>query len=94
MEEYTSISDFCASHDISHTFLYELHENGLIQIIRRQEHIYLTLEELPKAEKMLRLHTDLNINMEGVEVIARLLDRLEEMQAKIDRLQHRLYRYE
>lgn len=94
MEEHILISDFCASHGISHTFLYELHENGLIQIIRRQEHIYLPLEELPKAEKMLRLHTDLNINMEGVEVIARLLDRLEEMQAKIDRLQHRLDRYE
>jgi len=40
------------------------------------------------------LHTDLQINMEGVAVIAQLLDRMDEMQAKMDRLQNRLNLYE
>ncbi len=94
MEEFILLSDFCTSHGISHTFIYELNDNGLIKIIQRREHHYLPVEELPKAEKMLRLHTDLQINMEGVAVIAQLLDRMDEMQAKMDRLQNRLNLYE
>jgi hypothetical protein len=94
MEEYILVSEFCESHEISNTFLYELNDNGLIKIIRREERLYLPMEELPKAEKILRLHGELNINLEGVEVITRLLDRMEEMQVKVARLQNRLKLYE
>ncbi|MDX1760458.1 MAG: chaperone modulator CbpM, partial [Arenibacter algicola] len=54
---------------------------------------YLPIQQLPKAEKILRLHSDLDINLEGIAVITRLLKRMEKMQNEITQLKNKLDLY-
>lgn len=94
LEKLISVTDFCAGHNISRTLIIELREYGLVKIVEEQQMLYIPIEELPKTEKILRLHSDLDINLEGVEVITQLLDRMEDMQNEMRRLRNRLRLYE
>ena len=55
---------------------------------------YLQLKQLHKVEKMMRLHYDLQINLEGLDVISNLLSQLESHQNEIILLKNRLQFYE
>ena len=93
-KEFISVADFCASYNISHTLIVELKEYELVRIVEEKKKLYIPLEELPKTEKILRLHSDLEINLAGVEVITQLLDRMDDMQDEMRRLRNRLRLYE
>jgi hypothetical protein len=92
-QEYILITDFCASHNIETHFVLELYEYGLVDVVVKENMHYLPIQQLPKAEKILRLHSDLDINLEGIAVITRLLNRMEKMQNEIIRLKNKLDLY-
>ncbi len=94
LEELITVADFCKSHRISQALVVEFKEYGLVEIVEQRNTLYMPLTELPKAEKILRLHSELDINLEGVEVITQLLIRMEEMQNEMTRLRNRLRLYE
>ena len=92
-QEYILITDFCTSHNIETHFVLELYEYGLVDVVIKENMHYLPIQQLPKAEKILRLHSDLDINLEGIAVITRLLNRMEKMQNEITRLKNKLDLY-
>lgn len=92
-QEYILITDFCTSHNIETHFVLELYEYGLVDVVVKENTHYLPIQQLPKAEKILRLHSDLDINLEGIAVITRLLNRMEKMQNEITRLKNKLDLY-
>jgi hypothetical protein len=55
---------------------------------------YIALEQLGRAEKMVRMHDDLGINVEGLEAIEHLLRRMEQLREELTGLRNRLRRYE
>jgi ribosome assembly protein YihI (activator of Der GTPase) len=71
-----------------------LHEYELIEIIVTENKNYLKEAQIDRIEKMIRLHYDLEINLEGIHVIDNLLDRLENLQSQITTLNNRLKFYE
>ena len=93
-QEYILITDFCTSHNIETHFVLELYEYGLVDVVVKENTHYLPIQQLPKAEKILRLHSDLDINLEGIAVITRLLNRMEKMQNEITRLKNKLDLYD
>ncbi|WP_316635523.1 chaperone modulator CbpM [uncultured Flavobacterium sp.] len=88
------IKQFCIYHEIENTFITELHNYGLIQITILEEDEYLEPEQLPAVEKMIRLHYDLKINLEGIDVIANLLGKIETLQQNLTTTQNKLRLYE
>lgn len=92
--EFIALSDFCKSHKITSTFVIELEEYGLIRMVNRNNARYLPIQELPKAEKIVRLYLDLDINLEGIEVIEHLLEKIHKMQQEITVLKNHLRIYE
>lgn len=92
-QEYILITDFCMSHNIETHFVMELYEFGLVDVVVKEDTHYLPIQQLPKAEKILRLHSDLDINLEGIAVITRLLKRMEKMQNEITQLKNKLDLY-
>lgn len=89
-----SIQQFCAQYEIPVTFINALHEYELIEIIVTENNNYLKEAQIERIEKMIRLHYDLEINLEGIHVIENLLDRLENLQSQITTLNNRLKFYE
>ncbi|MFB9079709.1 chaperone modulator CbpM [Flavobacterium procerum] len=88
------IKQFCVYHEIENTFITELNNYGLIQIIVEENEEYLEPQQLPTVEKMIRMHYDLNINFEGLDAIAHLLSKIETLQQNLNTAQNKLRLYE
>lgn len=85
-----SVNEFCRHHEIEVTFVQSLQENKLIELVVVRDEIFVHTNQLPRLEKMVRLYYDLDINLEGIEVINQLLERIENMQQEIGTLKNRL----
>jgi len=93
-EHLISAIEFCTNHEIEISFISSLHETGLIEIVRIEENEYIDESQLLQLEKIVRFYYDLGINLEGIESINHLLDRMNGMQAEIITLRNRLRLYE
>ncbi len=88
-----SVEEFCIHYNVEYNFLELLHEHELIEIVNINEHDYLHADALRNLESLMRMHYDLNINLEGIEVINNLLSRINNMHQKIMYLQNKLKVY-
>ena len=94
MENYIAANRFCIHHQVEYSFLEALQQHGLIEITVIEEGPCIPEDTLPLLEKMVRMHYDLDINVEGIETITHLLDQIQHMQEKINSLHNKLSLYE
>ena len=88
------IETLCLHYKIEFSFFDTLESIGLIEIKTIKENKYLYQDKIGDVEKMIRLHQELNINMEGIDVVFNLLQKEKKLQEEINALQNRLRLYE
>lgn len=93
-QDMITAKEFCIHHNVEMTFIQSLGQSGLIEITQTEEEICVPVQQLPQLEKMVRLYYEMDINMEGIETITHLLNRMNAMQYEIVKLQNRLQMYE
>ena len=93
-EEMVLANEFCLHHKIEMSFITSLKESGLIDIMTIEEKIFVPVNQLHQLEKMMRMHYEMDINIEGVETVTFLLQRMHTMQQQITQLTNRLLIYE
>ena len=93
-DELIPAQEFCSIHNLQLSFIYSLQQYGLIEVRTIEEASYIPISSLPQAERIARLHSELGINLEGIDAINHLLRRVEDMQNEIIRLKNRLNIYE
>jgi chaperone modulatory protein CbpM len=93
-EHLISTEEFCTHYKVEYSFIDSLDRYGLIEITRINETAFIDTDKLTELEKLLRLHNDLDINLEGIEAITYLLHRIKNMQNEIVLLRNRLSMYE
>ncbi|WP_457616535.1 chaperone modulator CbpM [Lutibacter sp.] len=93
-ESLISIQQICKHYDIPVSFINSLNEFGIIEIEYIDNDKCIYEKHLNQVEKMMRLHYDLNINFEGIDVINNLLQRTELLENEIRLLKNRLLIYE
>lgn len=93
-KELTPATDFCSYHHIEYTVISTFHDAGLLELSIIDQTSYIPQHELPRLERMVRLHHDLGINVEGIEAITHLLQRMEDLQQEMQMLRNRLRVYE
>ena len=86
--------EFCTHYKIQLSFINNLNQFGLIEITSVEEKPYIPQSQLQKLEQIIRLYHDLDINLEGIDAITHLLDRVKSLQAEIAGLKNRLSIYE
>jgi len=86
--------EFCTHYKIQLSFINNLNQFGLIEITSVEEKPYIPQSQLQKLEQIIRLHHDLDINLEGIEAITHLLNRVKSLQTEIAGLKNRLSIYE
>jgi hypothetical protein len=94
MENLIPADEFCTNHNIEISFIHSLQETGLIEITTIEETGYIHADQLQELERIVRLHYELDINLEGIETINHLLLRINNMQDEITALRNRLRLYE
>ena len=92
--DFISVIDFCSNNNIEIDFIGMLHENGLIEIITIEETAYVHSKQIKQLEKIVRMHYELDINIEGIETINYLLEKIDSLQDEIARLKNSLRIYE
>ena len=89
-----STDDFCTHYKVEYSFISSLQQNGLIEIITINQNSFIDHDHLKNVERLVRLHYDLDINLEGIEAITYLLNKVKNMQDEIISLKNRLRVYE
>lgn len=89
-----STDEFCVHHNIEFSFIRNLCEFGLLKTVRVEKTEFINEDQLEKLERMLRLHRELDINVEGIDTIDHLLDRMHDLQIEVIALKNRLRLYE
>ncbi|MFL9837317.1 chaperone modulator CbpM [Flavobacterium sp. ST-75] len=92
--EYIPVKVFCQHHSIEITFIDTLQEYNLVKVVTIEQEECLPVGEVSEAERMIRLHNELNINMEGLDAVFHLLQKMKNMQTEIEGLKNRLRFYE
>jgi len=93
-EDLIPAEEICVRYKVERQFVSSLNQSGIIEIIRIEETEYIHCDHLADFEKMMRLHDDLNINLEGLEAISHLLRQIKELQKDNRQLKNRLGLYE
>jgi hypothetical protein len=89
-----AINEFCINHNIEISFVSSLQQTGLIEITTINEDAFIDIEQLRQLERIVRFYFEMDINLEGIETITHLLERLDTMQNEIIALKNRLRLYE
>ncbi|MDO9615097.1 MAG: chaperone modulator CbpM [Bacteroidota bacterium] len=93
-EYLIAVDKFCACHNIEISFISSLQQNGLIEITTIEESNFIDAEQLQQLERIVRFYYELDINLEGIETITHLLQRLSILQKENIALRNRLRLYE
>ncbi len=93
-QELIPLELFCSTTHVEMALIDSLADNGLVEITVVEHRRYIAPDQLGRAEKLVRMHDDLGINVEGIEAIEHLLDRMQAMQEEMQQLHNRLRRYE
>lgn len=89
-----AITTLCSHYEIEFSFIDALHKTGLIQIEIVKQDQFIHQDQIGDLEKMIRLHHELNVNIEGIDVIFNLLEKEKEMREELNALKNRLKLYE
>lgn len=93
-ENLVAVDIFCTNHNIDISFISSLQENGMIDITTIEETEFIAAVQLKQLEKMIRFYYELDINLEGIDAIIHLLNRINALQDENAALKNKLRFYE
>ncbi|MES2891695.1 MAG: chaperone modulator CbpM [Bacteroidota bacterium] len=93
-EQLILLETFCTYHHVEVSFLTSLHEYGLVEIVNKEDLSYIPESKVKEAEQLVRLHNDLELSPEGLEIVCYLLDQLKHKDEELNNLQNKLRFYE
>jgi len=77
------VETVCSHYQLQFSFIEQLEEVGLISLVRENEVIFISEEKVSDLEKVLRLHEELNVNLEGIDIILNLLNKVGSLQSEL-----------
>lgn len=93
-ENLIAVNEFCISHNIEISFISSLQKAGLIELTIIEETFFIDADQLQQLEKIVHFYYELDINIEGIETINHLLQRINSLQDEIVMLKNRLRLFE
>ncbi len=94
-KKYIEITKLCEYYQIPEGFFVELQETGLLEPpVFDEKQKAIDEDYLSELEKIMRLHFDLEINMQGIETVLNLLNRIQELERELEMLRNQLRIYQ
>lgn len=90
MATLITLREYCVQYDIEPSFLVELEASGIIYFHAEGGEKYIQEEQFRELDRYIRFYYDLDINMEGIDAIRHLLNRVEQMEQEIKLLRSQL----
>ncbi|MBC5838263.1 chaperone modulator CbpM [Flavobacterium muglaense] len=93
-ENFIPITSLCIHYKIEHHFFVDLCDIGSVELHVFEKETYIDKESIYEIEKIIRIHQELDVNIEGVAIALNLLKKIESLQTEVNRLKNRLLLYE
>lgn len=93
-ENFIPINTLCQHYKVEINFFHNLNENGLIEIQLVDDIQYIHKDSIYEIEKIVRMHKDLDVNIEGIDIVLNLLQKIDALQTELHKVRNRLLLYE
>ena len=93
-ENYFPLTVLSRHYNVELSFFFHLNEIGLIEIEMIEDAPSIDEERINELEKIIRLYNELDVNIEGIDVVLNLLHKIEIMQIELTAAKNRLRLYE
>lgn len=93
-EKLIPIKQLCRHYQVEVTLFSELNNLGIIEVLTIEDSHFIYEDKISVVEKVVRIQNDLNINLEGVDTVLNLLDKINELQTELNTVKNRLRLYE
>ena len=94
IENLIAIPALCTHYKVELSFFNNLSEMGLLEVKTIEETQYIDTDAIYEIEKMIRIHQELDINTEGIDVVFNLLQKIDALQNELISTKNRLRLYE
>ena len=92
--ELIPLTELCQVYEIDIVFIDALLEYELIEVTVHEQTRHLPISSLSRLEQIVRINQDLEVNIEGVDVILNLLQKVSALELELDEVKSRLSLYE
>lgn len=93
-ENLILLKNLCSNYQVELSFFIHLSEIGLIEIEIIEESPYIREDQIKDIERMIRMHHELEVNPEGIDVVFNLLQKIDHLQKDLNSIKNRLKLYE
>jgi len=93
-ENLVPVTVLCAHYRVEMSFFSSLEEIGLLDFESIEETQYIQAEKIGEVERIIRMQQDLNLNLEAIDVVLNLLDKVNGLQNELHSTKRRLRLYE
>ncbi len=93
-QQFILIKTLCSQYNIDISFVDSLNKIGLIEIEIINQNQFIHQDQISDLEKMIRLHHELNVNIEGIDIVFNLLEKERALRNELNALKNRLRLYE
>lgn len=84
----------CSHYQVDLSFFTHLGEIGLIEIQIIEESPYIREDQINDIDRIMRIHQELDVNLEGIDVVFNLLQKIDHLEKDLITMKNRLKRYE
>lgn len=80
-------------YQVEESFIDSLCDLGLIRLSDADNDRFVEYNELEELEQFIRWHNEMDINVEGIEALYHMLDRVKSLQSELEQLRSELRFY-
>lgn len=93
-ENYIPLDTLCVHYQIEMSFFRSLSDVGLIEIQTVEKSPCVPEERIAELERIIRIYRELDVNMEGIDIVFNLLHKIDALHSEVEALKSRLGIYE
>lgn len=93
-ENFIPINTLVIHYKMELSFFSNLIELGLVEIQTVEQVQYIHQDSICEIEKMIRMYQELDVNVEGIDVVFNLLQKIDVLKTELLTLRNRLSLYE
>lgn len=94
VENFISLEKMSTHYQLEVSFFSNLQEIDLLEIVLIEEVPHIHVDSLSDLEKMIRLYNELELNVEGIDIVWNLLQKINDLETELQVVKNRLRLYE
>lgn len=93
-ENFILVKHYCEQTQTPVDFIYSLQDYGFIEVREIENKVYVEPHAIVEIERVSRIQNELGINLEGIDALFHMLQKVDHLESQLRYLKERLKIYE